>query len=346
MTHEKNWSRREVLGLLLALPFAGLANAAVTGPLDRPAIVVRDGRRAVLLGAAMAGPQVVAVGEHGLVLLSDDRGESWRQSPVPVSVTLTAVRFADATHGVVVGHGGVVLVTADAGASWSLVFDGRRAAALALAAAGGDPVAQRHAERLVADGPDEPFLDVLMVGPQRIIAVGAYGLAYASGDGGKSWTPWMARLDNPGGSYCYALRRRGKSIVIAGEQGLLLRSDDDGATFRRLQSPYQGSFFALELPGERDIVLAGLRGNAWISHDDGQVWSQLAVPGKASITASLALADGTVLFGDQSGGVLRLVGDRLQPVNQAALPSINALVTTGPGHLLALTMQGVLPLEA
>src|SRR6266446_13005 len=57
----------------------------------------------MLLGIAVAGERLVAVGERGVIIWSDDAGTTWSQAQVPVSVTLTAVAFADARQGWVVG---------------------------------------------------------------------------------------------------------------------------------------------------------------------------------------------------------------------------------------------------
>jgi photosystem II stability/assembly factor-like uncharacterized protein len=279
-----------------------------------------------------------------MVLRSED-GAHWQQVATPVSVSLIAVRFADERHGMAVGHGGTVLTSDDGGRSWTRRLDGRRIAELLLAEAKarGDAVALKAAEQLRADGPDKPLLDVLVLGPGRALVVGAYGLAFATEDGGASWTSWAARLDNPKGLHLYAARQRGSRIVIAGEQGLVLKSDDAGRSFQRLATPYQGSFFTLELPQEHEIVLAGLRGNAWRSADDGRDWSALAVPMPVSIVASLLGPDGTLLLANQAGFVLALRGDAFVPVHREPMPPLTGLAAGPGGALLALSIQGVMP---
>ena len=117
-----------------ALRVAALAAMAASAPLTkaapvadalvRPALPVAAPARATLLGVAPAGARLVAVGERGIVALSDDAGQTWRQGRVPVSVTLTAVRFIDARNGFAVGHGGVVLASTDGGETWEVLFDG------------------------------------------------------------------------------------------------------------------------------------------------------------------------------------------------------------------------------
>ncbi len=333
------------LGATPAHAAAGPGAPAVTAARLRPAVLARHPEQSVMLGAASAGARTVAVGERGIILLSDDAGASWRQAAVPVSVTLTAVRFADAQHGVAVGHAGVVLVTSDGGAHWQLALDGQRGAALVLSAARArnDAAAIREAERLVADGADKPLLDVCLLGDGRMLAVGAYGLAFGSDDGGRSWNSWIDRIDNPKGLHLNTVRQRGAAILIGGERGMALLSNDGGRTFARLTLPYQGSFFTAELPGATEMVLAGLRGNAWRSTDGGHGWQQLANPMPVSITASAIRADGSLLFANQAGLLLAVQGQALAPLPAAPLPPLNGVLTLNNGKLLALTIQGLLP---
>lgn len=346
--------RSSPVGVLLVLTAIGNPAALATpvgDPLQRPALTVRQPARTVLLAAALAGNRTVAVGERGLVAVSDDGGVHWKQVIVPVSVTLTMVRFADARHGVAVGHGGTVLTTSDGGNNWTLRLDGRRLAQTALDAVkvAGDASAVRDAERLVADGPDKPFLDVLMFDAQRILAVGAYGIAFHSGDGGATWHPWMQRLENPLGLHLYTLRRSGEVLVLAGEQGLLLRSDDGGRSFRRLATPYKGSFFTAELPSMQEMVVAGLRGNVWRSVDAGVTWSQLSTPAPVSINASALQADGTLVLVNQAGMVLAGRGGTLvtRPMEKP-LPPLNGVLPRPDGSLLVVGVQGaaVVPIVA
>ncbi|SFV09254.1 WD40/YVTN/BNR-like repeat-containing protein [Pseudoduganella namucuonensis] len=393
------------LCLLLLAAQAQAAGAAAPGPagaaLDRPAVMSPRAAQAVMLGAAMAGARIVAVGERGLVLTSDDGGAKWVQAAVPTSVTLTAVRFADAKLGVAVGHAGVALVTRDGGGQWRRALDGQRIAALAMesAKARNDAAALRDAERLAADGADKPLLDICLMGGGRMLAVGAYGLAFGSDDGGQTWTPWMARMDNPQGLHLNTVRQRGDTILIAGERGLALLSTDAGRSFQRLRVPYEGSFFTAELvatvpngaeggpeaaipsfPRRREskaccgagdanlgsrlrgsdgiasnpapsatgptIVLAGLRGNAWQSADAGRTWRQLASPAPVSITASATRANGKLVFVNQAGMLLAREGLALVPMPSAPLPPLTGLLELNNGALLALTIQGLVPLPA
>ncbi|WP_075790942.1 WD40/YVTN/BNR-like repeat-containing protein [Massilia putida] len=335
---------------------AGAAHAAVpvADPLTRPATMVRQPGRVFLAGLAHAGKRLVAVGEHGVVALSDDGGKSWRQARVPTSVTLTAVQFPTPRQGWATGHYGVVLHSADGGETWSRQLDGVQAAQLALRdaqAETGAPRAARDladAQRLVRDGPDKPFLALHFGDALNGIVVGAYNLAFRTRDGGKTWTSLMGRLDNPKGNHLYAVRSTGDVVYIAGEQGLLLRATDGGLHFERLDTGYKGSFFALCLPGADEVVVGGLRGNAYRSRDRGASWNKLESPTPAAITAiGVRGADGIVAV-NQAGQVLAAGpgATALVPLNVPALPPLNDLLVDADGSIIAASVFGVLRLPA
>ena len=58
-----------------------------------PAVQAGNATQATMLAAGWAGERVVAVGDHGVVLLSDDQGRQWRQArSVPLSCLLYTSR--------------------------------------------------------------------------------------------------------------------------------------------------------------------------------------------------------------------------------------------------------------
>ncbi|OLE19874.1 MAG: hypothetical protein AUG50_02340 [Betaproteobacteria bacterium 13_1_20CM_3_63_8] len=345
-----------LLVVLCVLWSAASVAASVVDPLNRDALKVSSVGRSVLLSAATAGPRVVAVGERGTVALSDDGGRTWRQATrVPVSITLTAVRFVNDKQGWAVGHGGVVLHTEDAGETWSRQLDGITLAQLAVRDAQanverlgpGNAEAQRmlrDAQLLVDDGPDKPFLDLEFDDDQHGIVVGAYNLIYATSDGGKSWQSWMGRTDNPKALHLYALRHKGDTIFIAGEQGLLLHSVDAGRSFTRVSTPYQGSWFSLALQTDGSIVLAGLRGNVYRFGDNGQTWTQLTSPVPVSFVSATFVGGTGVVLANQAGQLFSATNgeNALRPLPAPPVPALTGLVSLVDGGWLALTVQGAI----
>lgn len=294
--------------LLVSLPL--VAQATTLAVLQQPALPTAKAQRSVLLGLARAGERLVAVGERGIVLLSDDAGVNWRQAKVPVSVSLTAVQFVDAEQGWAVGHLGVVLHTRDGGETWQKQLDGQRAIALAVQIAERDvnqPDGASHlaqARRMLDDGPDKPFLDLYFSDRLHGYVVGAYNQIFRTDDGGRSWQPWMRHVDNPQGLNLYGIRDLGNDLWLVGERGLLLRSTDAGQSFQALKSPYEGSFFGLLGTRDGALVVYGLRGNAWWSGDRGNTWRRLDTGIESTLASAVELRDGGLLLASQSGELL------------------------------------------
>lgn len=297
----------------LAGPIHAVGGQTVSDLLDLPAQASARAQHSLQLAVSRAGERLVAVGERGSVLLSDDGGHAWRQArSVPVSVALTDVHFIDARDGWAVGHSGVVLHSNDGGETWQRQLDGRQAAevvrddAQRRVAAGeeGAAAALRSAEFLVNDGPDKPFLGVRFADARHGYVVGAYGLALATADGGQSWQSLVGRIPNPRGKHLYRVDIDGERLLIAGEQGQLVRSLDGGAHFAEIRTPYAGTFFgALELGG--DALLAyGLRGNVWRSGDGGASWQQVEVGQPVTLSAAWRLQGGALLLADEGGRLL------------------------------------------
>ena len=310
--------RSAIAGVLLLVTTLLLGGGSVSAQtplvLERPSVLSAKAVNAAMLAVTRAGDRLVAVGERGIVLLSDDSGRSWRQVVTPVRVSLTTVTFVGEKKGWAAGHLGVILHTEDGGQSWVKQLDGIQAAQLVLAAAeqraAAEPDPEKKedllasAQRLVKDGPDKPFLDLCFLDAHTGFVVGAFNLIFRTTDGGVTWTPWRDRVDNPMELHFYGIQAAGKVIYIAGEQGLLLRSTDDGAHFAPLASPYEGSYFGLVTDPVGDVVIFGLRGNVYRTADEGQSWEHEKTGIAAALSAGTRLADGKLILVSQAGDLL------------------------------------------
>lgn len=345
---------RRLLTLALACVLPTMVRAATAFPaLERPALEVRAPERQLMTSAARAGDRVVAVGERGIVVLSDDGGGTWRQARrVPVSTTLTAVAFADSMKGWSVGHGGVVLHTEDGGETWEKQADGAVLARAALdtmsQAARRHPEDERYAQamkatqRLVEDGADKPLLDVHFADTLHGWVVGAYNLFFETDDGGKTWQGRADRLNNPKGLHLYAIRSEGRRLYIVGEQGQLHRSVDGGMTFEALSSPYKGSLFAMGFTDTAEVVIAGLRGNAFRSSDDGLTWRKIDGMAPVSIIGMWPLVDGGALLANQEGQMfVDRPGSSVKPIPVPPMQPLAGVLLLKDDSLLALGIGGV-----
>ena len=355
----RRWTVVSVATLCLSC-LAGLCVAAgksvVPDVLELAAQQNSRAQQGLILAVAEAGQRLVAVGERGSILLSDDAGHSWRQArSVPVSVLLTDVDFPTPTQGWAVGHSGVVLHSTDAGETWQRQLDGLTAAQVILddarqrAAAGqeGADAAVRSAGFLVSDGPDKPFLSVRFSDGKHGYVVGAYGIALTTADGGQSWQSLVGRIPNPRGKHLYQVRINNQQLLIAGEQGVLFRSVDGGSHFTEITTPYNGTFFGVMNLDSDTLLAYGLRGNAWRSPDRGNSWQRVAPEQSVTLTDARRLHDGSLLLADESGRLLRSTdGARsfvaLKTQTQAGLSGITE---SADGALISFGARGLSRIE-
>ncbi len=290
--------------LLALCSFPALA-AEQADSAAEPAWIAPLAARSLLLDLARAGDRVFAVGERGHVLFSADEGESWTQVAVPVSSNLTSVFFLDGRLGWAVGHVETILRTTDGGTTWERVHFSPEA--------------------------KQPLLDVWFGDADNGIAVGAYGTIYATGDGGATWAlrPFepvelAGKAAGSGGEDLgfdeqmdlgiafhlnAVVEGTGGQLYLAAEAGRLYRSDDRGATWRELPSPYDGSFYGI-LPLEGETLLAyGLRGHVFRSTDGGQTWTQVPTGTTALLHSAVRTRPGTVVIVGTTGVVLTSTDD-------------------------------------
>jgi photosystem II stability/assembly factor-like uncharacterized protein len=304
----------------------------------------------LLLDLAVAGSRLVAVGERGHVLLSDDQGATWRQAKsVPTRAMLTAVFFADGEYGWAVGHDETILNTVDGGETWT----------------------RSH----FAPEAQQPLLDLWFANRVSGIAVGAYGAYFTTNDGGRNWAsakfaPPPAKTPMHDGAFSngtgapeegdlppdYHLNRIigvGNRLYVAAEAGQLYRSDDRGASWRALPSPYEGSFFGLVPIRGEGLLAFGLRGHLFKSADAGETWTRLDSHTTSMLTDGIAINDLRVIIGGLAG-VLLVSGDggetfRLTQQDDrkgvsALLPGpAGAVIVAGEGGVRTLRLAGGSP---
>jgi photosystem II stability/assembly factor-like uncharacterized protein len=322
-----------VLGIAmnaLALP------AHFEDPLQRAAQITPFSLQSPILALAQAGNALVAVGQRGHILRKSSPTATWVQVAVPVSTDLAAVSFPSPAHGWAVGHDGVVLSSTDGGQSWQRRLDGHKAWQTAVSyyegrSAHGDEAAARqlrYLQKVAAQAPAWPFLDVWFRTESDGYLVGAFGLILHTTDAGNSWTPLMDLTDNPKRLHLYAVRGQGDAVFIAGEQGIVLRRDAATGRFAALSLPYKGSFFGVAVQATR-VVAYGLSGHAMLSEDRGNTWRALESGTTQSFVGYAVRPDGSLLLVTQGGKIMQL--------------SANATQLSALGHAMAGEVFGIAP---
>lgn len=255
-----------LMGALLAaaLPFAALQAEPLRA---ERAVMASHASAAAMLDATWAGERLVAVGDHGVVLLSDDQGKSFRQArSVPVSTPLTGVSFADAQHGWAVGHWGAILASSDGGDSWQI-------------------------QRLSSEE-DRPLFAVHFFNAQRGVAVGLWSLLLTTDDGGKTWREQA--LDAPPGYGRADLNLMGLfadakgGLYATAERGQVLHSGDFGRSWRYLDTGYEGTLWSGAALADGSLLVGGQRGTLLHGSADGRSWQRVPLQSKSSVTAIVA----------------------------------------------------------
>ncbi|VWB85584.1 glycosyl hydrolase BNR repeat-containing glycosyl hydrolase [Burkholderia pseudomultivorans] len=309
---------------LLCIGVATLAQAAgtVADSVARPAHAWVAPTRMMLLDATRAGTRVVAVGEHGVVLLSDDDGATWRQAgKVPVSATLSAVTFVDAQHGWAVGQWGVILATDDGGETWR--------------------------KQRIDISVDQPLFSVLFTNARDGIAVGLWSLVLATHDGGQTWMriavpkpPGSAKADRN----LYHVFADGQgALYVASEQGMVLKSTDGGANWVYLSTGGKGTLWAGVALRDGRVVVGGLLGSLYQSADGGTTWQALNPPTQSSITDLIATRSGWMGIG-LDGLVLnqRAYGTAIDVAQRPDRAPLTAVLIGARGKPVWFSQEGVL----
>lgn len=322
--------------------------------LDTPAMKSDLASRAPVNGLSAAGKRVVAVGQRGHILYSDDNGKSWIQAVCPVSSDLAAVHFPTAKEGWAVGHDGVVLHSGDGGLTWIKQFDGKSASLLMERyyrehppgdMAGGSEAVSRlmeHVKRFVQEGADKPFLDVWFENEREGFIIGAFNLIFRTGDGGKSWVPWFDRMENPGYLHLYSIKRIGRDLYISGEQGLVLKLDLGAKRFSRLEIPYQGTFFGITGRGG-SVVAFGMRGNVYRSTDGGKSWQKVETGVQTGLTGGTVTEEGRIVLVSIGGEILLSAdgGGSFKPVKADQPLPMAAVIGCGKDSLVLGGLFGI-----
>ena len=299
------------------------------------------------------GQRLVAVGPRGLIVLSTDGGAHWARVGSPVQADLIAVKFTGVNTLWAVGHDAVALRSADGGATWQRMLDGRSLLKLLRARYPSHSGVEEQdklrveierwsAQSATPEVLPTAFFDVAFSDANNGFLVGAFGLILHTTDGGKSWTPWIERAENERRLHLYAMAGSGDQVYIAGEQGLLMKLDQAGQRFVRVKTPYEGSFFGVDV-GPGRLLVYGLRGNVYVSPDQGEQWNKIVTGTDASIVAAVPAGGDSLLLVSQAGQVFRMAAD-----GRSALPlplppggEVLGATTAGPGTLVLARVNGL-----
>jgi photosystem II stability/assembly factor-like uncharacterized protein len=236
--------------------------------------------KALLLDVARAGSRLVAVGEYGHILLSDDGGANWQQpASVPTRNTLVGVTFIDNQTGYAVGHAATILKTSDGGQNWTLQYNERNG--------------------------ETPLFAVHFTDAQNGIAVGGFSYTFETSDGGENWRQRTLVENSFDDFHLNDLFTDKKgNIYIPAEFGTVYKSVDRGRNWKAIETGYDGSFWGGFSLTNGDVLVFGMRGNVWRSPNGGKSWRKVETGTDQSVSGGTQLPDGRIVLAGLSGTVL------------------------------------------
>ncbi len=351
-----------VIGLLFCLANSTAYAQAASGirVLNEPAIAVKEPGKVTMIALTLAGNRLIGVGVHGVIIYSDNSGVDWKQASVPVGVLLTCVKFATPQVGWAAGQFGIILHSTDGGATWHEQLNGVQVNQLiqenANAALGANPdsdAAQRAVHRagfFNADGPNKPFLSILLTDANDATVFGAYRMAVKTNDGGKSWQDWSLKIGDPLSHNLYDAAIAGPAIFIAGESGNDFVSTDGGDSFAEMTSPSPNgsTMFGAIATGDGGVLMFGVAGEAYSSHDEGKTWTSVTTGTGQNLTAARTLRSGAIVLASEDGN-LYISRDHAKSFTRAPQPMPMALydLEQAPdGAVIAAGSAGVMTVPA
>jgi len=232
--------------------------------------------RAMLTGVFLLDHQNIwAVGHDATIIKSNDGGKHWQMSySAPDKETpLLDVWFKDQNKGFAIGGYGLFLETQDGGKNWSQRWiseeddfhlnhiTASEEGTLFIAAESG--VIYRSTDEganwisLSTPYPGS-FFGTLSIAPNQLIIFGLRGHLFISQDNGDSWSKLTSQTT---AMLTSAIKTKDNRCVVAGLSGVLLVDTQcNGKTLKRLQRPDRSGISALLESNEGSLILIGESG--------------------------------------------------------------------------------------
>jgi photosystem II stability/assembly factor-like uncharacterized protein len=235
-----------------------------------------------LNGAAARGSSVWMCGAGGLLITSDDDGQSWQTRTLPVTDNLEAVHFTDASVGVIVGDNGAFFLTSDGGATWqnkSFVTEENLMDAYFFNQSNGYIVGTNgHLIHTTNSGASwkssnlptaNTLRSISFSDPLTGIAVGDNGYIVKTTNGGVNWN---AVLSLTTARLCQVIFHTPAVAFASGANGVILRSTDAGDTWTTIPTGSGETFRTITFTTPTAGYACGTNGIIDTTVDGGLTW--------------------------------------------------------------------------
>ena len=196
------------------------------------------------------------VGEETNILHTSDGGKNWQLQFSDEDFILKSITFIDPRHGWAVGEYGYIYNTDDGGQSWN-----QQAGIFDFSEETGEIIGGNF------------LFDVKAVDEKTVWIVGIDGYIAFTDDGGKNWCQVPADIPK---AHLFSIEanHEGKNIVVAGD-AVLLKSDDHGKTFHRLDGEptiAYGWLYDIGQRGDSGFVAVGSGQSIYLTDTQALSW--------------------------------------------------------------------------
>ena len=202
-----------------------------------------NAHKALINALEKSGDRIFGVGVHGIIVYSDDEGDTWTQADkVPFTKTLTDISCPSQNKCWATGHDATILHSFDGGKTWEIQYQDIDF--------------------------DAPLLSIHMYDDYEGVALGAFALSLRTANGGISWDYLFIDDDEfqPHLNYTYGdnqgWRKSAQNEGYAvGELGKYYITDDRGLNWLAIETGYVGSYWSGIKVDQGQSLLLGMSGN-------------------------------------------------------------------------------------
>ena len=224
-----------------------------------------NAHKALINALEKSGDRIFGVGVHGIIIFSDDEGDTWTQaSEVPFTKTLTDISCPSQNICWATGHDSTILHSFDGGETWQIQYQDIDF--------------------------DAPLLSIHMYDDYEGVALGAFALSLRTANGGISWDYLFIDDDEfqPHLNYTYGDNQGWRKSAqdegyAVGELGKYYVTDDRGLNWLAIETGYYGSYWSGIKVDEGQSLLLGMSGNITLATLYGL--NDPVPPGKATAVA-------------------------------------------------------------
>ncbi len=193
---------------------------------------------------AFADRSLIAVGDFGRIIYSDDQFVSWNRRESLTEELLTDIDFFNELTGLIVGQRATLLRSTDGGLSWS-------------------PRSLPAKINLNA---------IAILDSQRAVVVADGGMILYSSTAGREWELRPTGLSQD--LNAIAFQNDGRCIVV-GDAGSILRSDDGANSWQEISSSIEADFTTVAFSADGVATAVDRDGRVHRSDDGGLQWRQV-----------------------------------------------------------------------